>query len=226
MVGREPHPLVERQGAGVVAQHLEVGRGRPALGAPLQQLGHDQQREARPRSAGSTSMLRKPTQSSAYAATPGPQPRRRCASAVTRWSSPSRRRNRREVHREGTPCGRPRRSRTGCPRRGSRGPSRARGTTRPPPSPAAPPRSAAGPVRVERQHPLVVVGDAGRTHREHRVGPPRGRGRGVPQEPVAERHGLEVRPEREGAALRLPRYPVPGRRRAGPACRRRCRRWG
>ena len=42
---------------------------------------------------------------------------------------------------------------------------------------------------VERHHLVVVVGHAGRAHREHRVGPARGRGRGPPQQPVADRAG-------------------------------------
>ena len=84
----------------------------------------------------------------------------------------------------------------------------------------------AGALGVERDDPLVVVGDAGRPDREHRVGAPGGRGGGVPQDPVAERLGLQVRPQRQRAPLRLGRgRPGAGSAAAaGPACRTRCRR--
>ncbi len=70
VVGGEPQPLVERERRRVVAQHLQVRRGRAALGAPLQQRGHHASARPCRRYAGSTWMPRNPTQSSAYAATP------------------------------------------------------------------------------------------------------------------------------------------------------------
>ena len=46
VVRDEPQPVVQLERPGVVAEHLEVRRGRAALGSPLEQLGHDQQPEA------------------------------------------------------------------------------------------------------------------------------------------------------------------------------------
>ena len=217
MVHGEAQPVVEREARGCCRRAPGgTPSSRRARRPSSRSAAITTSPSRRPRSAGSTSMVRKPTQSSAYAATPLPPPgRRRCGPAVTRWSSPT---IATSTSRSATPAGSgapppPRRARRRCRGRGSPGPSRARGTARPRPSPGARPRSAAGPALVEGHDAVVVVGHAGRTHRQHRVGAAGGRGRGAAQQPVAERLGLEVRPQRQCAALRLLRRdPVPGRR--------------
>ena len=160
-----------------------------------------------------------PTQSSAYAATPlaSSRPSSVVTSAVTTpvvaddgdvEAGQSRRRR--------ASGGRRRRRRAGrrCRGRGSPAPSRGRGTARPRPSPAARRRSAAGPAPRSgrppaRSRPSTPDGPIASTELARRAVDVAG----PAQQPVAQRLGLQVRPQRQRPALGLGgRDPVPGRR--------------
>ena len=124
VVGREAHRVVQRQGRRVVAEHLEVRRGGARSAPHSRRAAMIVRARPRRRCSGATSMPRKPTQSSAYAAKP-------CADA--------RDRRRREASVDGDQLTRgvvnaaePRRtdatdaSWNACRRRGSPAPSRGR----------------------------------------------------------------------------------------------------
>ena len=165
------------------AEHLEVRRGRAPLGAPLQQLGHHRRaRGPGGGGSGSTSTPRKPTQSSAYAATPARHDARRRHPAVTTGAvaDPAAHLGREPVEpgeRAAAQRATPRELEHGVRVVGSPAPSRASGTARPPRSPAS--TAAIGPLvrrrRRTRRPRRSRPAHPGRTHREHRVGAPRGR---------------------------------------------------
>ena len=172
----------------------------------------------RPRSAGSTSMVRNPTQSSAYAATPlaSTRPSSVLASAVTSLVVT----DNADVEAGQRDAG------EGAARGGDAGDLEDGVVFVALRHPAVVAEERVlGRVRqhggdrplaqrlVVGDHPLVALLDAGWTHRQHRVGPPCRRRPRPAQQPVTQRLGLQVGPQRQGAALGLGgRDPVPGRR--------------